>query len=53
MRLIGEPTFGKGSVQEIKQLSDGSAMHITIATWYTPKHTEIEGTAFSRISRYR
>jgi carboxyl-terminal processing protease len=42
--LIGEPTFGKGSVQEIKQLSDGSALHITIATWYTPKHTEIEGT---------
>jgi carboxyl-terminal processing protease len=42
--LIGEPTYGKGSVQEIHQLSDGSALHITVATWYTPKHNELEGT---------
>jgi carboxyl-terminal processing protease len=41
--LIGEPTYGKGSVQSIRQLSDGAALHITIATWYTPKHSEIEG----------
>ncbi len=42
--LIGEPTYGKGSVQSVRQLSDGSALHITVATWYTPKHTAIEGT---------
>ncbi len=42
--LIGEPTYGKGSVQIIRNLSDGSALHITVATWFTPKHTEIEGT---------
>lgn len=41
--LIGEPTYGKGSVQSIRQLSDGAALHITIATWFTPKHTQIEG----------
>jgi len=41
--LIGEPTYGKGSVQSIRQLSDGAALHITIATWFTPKHGEIEG----------
>jgi carboxyl-terminal processing protease len=41
--LIGEPTYGKGTVQVIRQLSDGSALHITVATWLTPKHTEIEG----------
>ena len=41
--LIGEPTYGKGTVQEIRQLSDGSALHITIATWYTPKHNAIDG----------
>jgi carboxyl-terminal processing protease len=41
--LIGEPTYGKGSVQSVRQLSDGSAVHITVATWYTPKHTQIEG----------
>jgi len=41
--LIGEPTYGKGSVQSVRPLSDGSALHITVATWLTPKHTEIEG----------
>jgi carboxyl-terminal processing protease len=41
--IIGEPTYGKGSVQVIRQLGDGSALHITIATWLTPKHTQIEG----------
>ncbi|MBI4788709.1 MAG: S41 family peptidase [Chloroflexi bacterium] len=42
--LIGEPTYGKGSVQSIRQLSDGAAVHITVATWFTPKRTQIEGT---------
>ncbi len=42
--LIGEPTYGKGSVQSVRQLSDGSALHITVATWYTPKHNQIEGS---------
>ncbi len=42
--LIGEPTYGKGSVQSVRQLSDGSALHITVATWFTPKHNQIEGT---------
>jgi len=41
--LIGEPTYGKGSVQVIRQLSDGAALHITVATWYTPKHTPLDG----------
>jgi len=41
--LIGEPTYGKGSVQVIRQLSDGSALHITVATWYTPRRTPLDG----------
>jgi carboxyl-terminal processing protease len=41
--LIGEPTYGKGSVQVIRELSDGAALHITVATWYTPKRNQIEG----------
>jgi carboxyl-terminal processing protease len=41
--LIGEKTFGKGSVNHINQLSDGSALYVTFARWYTPKDRLIEG----------
>jgi len=39
--LIGETTFGKGSVQQDFYLSDGSAVHVTIANWLTPKGRNI------------
>ncbi|MCR5453206.1 MAG: S41 family peptidase [Lachnospiraceae bacterium] len=35
--LIGETTYGKGIVQDIKPLPDGSAIKLTIETYYTPK----------------
>lgn len=34
--LIGETTYGKGSVQELKRLPDGSSLKVTIAEWLTP-----------------
>jgi carboxyl-terminal processing protease len=34
--LIGEKSFGKGSVQLIYELSDHSRLHVTVAKWFTP-----------------
>lgn len=39
--LIGEKTFGKGSVQNVYNLSDGSTLHVTNALWLTPQKHEI------------
>ena len=40
--IIGENTFGKASVQTIMPLSDGSAMRLTIAKYYTPNGSMIQ-----------
>lgn len=36
--LVGETTFGKGSVQSIMPMPDGSALRLTTAKYYTPSH---------------
>jgi carboxyl-terminal processing protease len=41
VKLYGETTFGKGSVQELVELSDGSAVKITVAEWLTPEGNSI------------
>jgi carboxyl-terminal processing protease len=41
--LIGELTFGKGSVQNVFELSDGSEMRVTIARFYSPNNNVIHG----------
>ncbi|MFC1748037.1 S41 family peptidase [Pseudomonadota bacterium] len=40
--IMGEQSFGKGSVQEVDKLSDGSSLRMTIAKWYTPKDTSVD-----------
>ncbi len=41
--LVGEKTFGKGSVNTLQGLSDGSGVYFTTARWYTPSGILIEG----------
>ncbi len=41
--LIGSSTFGKGSVQAVLNLSDGSSLHVTIARWLTPDGNLLDG----------
>ena len=40
--LLGEKTFGKGSVQAIIELQDGSSLHVTSARWLTPNGNMID-----------
>ena len=41
--VVGVKTFGKGSVNTLRPLSDGSGLYFTIARWYTPNGNLIEG----------
>jgi carboxyl-terminal processing protease len=40
--LVGEKTYGKGSVQEIDQLGGDTSIKITIARWFTPNDKNID-----------
>ena len=42
-KLIGEKSFGKGTIQDAKDFNDGSGLHITIAKWLTPKKEWVHG----------
>jgi len=41
-KIVGEKTFGKGTVQEAQDLADGSGLHITSARWLLPSGESIE-----------
>ncbi|MDO8620745.1 MAG: S41 family peptidase [Candidatus Levybacteria bacterium] len=41
--LIGEVSFGKGTIQQAEDLGDGVGLHVTIAKWLTPKGIWING----------
>lgn len=40
--LVGQKSFGKGSVQQVEHLADGSEVKITIARWYRPNGKNID-----------
>jgi carboxyl-terminal processing protease len=45
--LVGEKTYGKGSVQKLIELPNGSVLKVTIARWYTPKGKNINKQGIS------
>lgn len=47
VKLVGEKTFGKGSVQELEDLQDGAVLKLTVAEWFTPKGTAISKQGLS------
>jgi carboxyl-terminal processing protease len=45
--LIGQRTFGKGTVQQIFPLSDGSSLHVTSSEWFTPAQQPLEAVGLT------
>jgi len=45
--LVGTTTFGKGTVQAVVELSDGSSLHITTARWLTPNGETLDETGLN------
>ena len=45
--LIGQQTYGKGSVQLIFKLADGSSLHVTSSEWFTPGGTALDGVGLT------
>ena len=41
--LVGETSYGKGTVQEAEDLGQGAGLHVTIAKWLTPNGTWVNG----------
>lgn len=43
IKLIGEKSFGKGTIQQAEDLGSGAGLHVTIAKWLTPNNTWVNG----------
>lgn len=46
-RLVGLPSFGKGTIQDAQDLEEGAGLHVTVAKWLTPKGRWINGTGLT------
>ena len=46
-KIVGKKTFGKGTVQDLEEFSDGSSLKLTIAEWLTPKKRSINKDGIS------
>jgi carboxyl-terminal processing protease len=46
-QLVGQQSFGKGTVQDAVEFGDGSSVHVTIARWLTPNGDRIEGVGLT------
>lgn len=42
-KLIGETSFGKGTIQQAEDLGQGAGLHVTVAKWLTPNGTWVNG----------
>lgn len=42
--LIGETSFGKGTIQQADDLGNGAGLHVTVAKWLTPNGTWVHGS---------
>lgn len=45
--IVGEKSFGKGTVNVPRELSDGGALFVTVARWLTPKRVQIDGVGIA------
>jgi carboxyl-terminal processing protease len=46
-KIVGDASFGKGTVQEVVQIPGGSGLHVTIAKWLTPKGTWVHDSGLT------
>lgn len=46
-KLVGETSFGKGTIQDAQELGQGAGLHVTVAKWLTPNGRWINGTGLT------